>query len=297
MSKTKIEWATRVWNIFTGCTKISHGCTNCYAERFANRKMGMWKNRDFSEVQFHPERLDMPTKWKNPEIVFVNSMSDLFHEDISDEHILQVFWAMQKSPHHHYLILTKRAERMKLFFNKYTVLGNSQPWVWLGVSVEDEPTAVERIHHLQNTWHPNRFLSVEPMLGPIKGMPWLIRGLKPLAHFEERMVGQCYKCEKMIREGDPKCGCPNAIKWVIVGGESGPKARPMHPDWAESMRSACAMSETPFFFKQWGEFRFRPFSSAVPDLVIDRVGKNKAGHLLDDKEYFEYPKELLNVER
>ena len=204
------------WNPVTGCTKISQGCKNCYAERMAKRlkAMGSDRYRDGFRVTLHADLLDLPRRWKQPRTVFVNSMSDLFHEDIPEDYIARVFETMRACPQHTFQVLTKRAERL-------AALAPRLPWpenVWMGVSVEDG-RVVERIPSLQSVPVAVRFLSLEPLIGPL---------------------------EKLPLEG---------ISWVIVGGESGPRARPMRREWVNSILRQCRAAGAAFFFKQWGGVR------------------------------------------
>lgn len=232
MSKTNIEWATEVWNPTTGCNKVSQGCKHCYAEGMHKRLAGMGQQKYqqpfLDGVVEHPEALQLPLKWKKPQRVFVNSMSDLFHEDVSFDFINAVFSVMSDIDQHTYMVLTKRPQRMLDFFkwksNQFGIRWQPKENVWLGVSLENQEAAYERIPLLLQAPAAVRFLSCEPLLGPVK-LPL------PL----ERAGGE-------------------AIHWVICGGESGNNARPMHPDWARSLRDQCAAAGVPFFFKQWGEF-------------------------------------------
>lgn len=228
MSKTRIEWADEVWNPISGCTKVSEGCRHCYAERVARR---FWGERKFGDVRMHPEKLDEPLHWRKPRRVFVNSMSDLFHPSINGDFIANVFRVMEKTPAHRYMILTKRPKEMWNWFGKYNA-EKPLPNVWLGVSVETQKTADERIPWLLRTPAAVRFVSAEPLIGPVdlrsyfnsfQPMPW------------------------------PTIAYPK-IHWLICGGESGPGARPMHPDWARSLRNQCVDAGVSFFFKQWGEW-------------------------------------------
>lgn len=205
---TTIEWTERTWNPVTGCTKVSQGCKHCYAERIADR---FWGDRPFTEVRCHPERLDYPGTVRRPAMFFVNSMSDLFHPDVPEEFVRAVFATMGSCPRHTFQILTKRSERLGQ-------LASSLPWaanIWMGVSVEDE-RVIERIGHLKTVPAAVRFLSLEPLIGPLHGLDL------------------------------------EAIHWVIVGGESGPGARAMKASWVRSIRKQCAAANVPFFFKQWG---------------------------------------------
>lgn len=208
MGTTTIEWTEFTWNPVSGCTKVSQGCKHCYAERIAGR---FWDDRPFTDVRVHPDRLSQPGTWRKPRRVFVNSMSDLFHEQVPDQFIEQVFLTMLSFPMHTFQILTKRAERV-------AALASFLPWpenVWMGVSVEDN-SAVHRIDELRRVPAALRFLSLEPLLGPLKELQL------------------------------------NDIHWVIVGGESGPGARPMRERWVLDILKKCRAAEVPFFFKQWG---------------------------------------------
>lgn len=213
-SDSKIEWTEQTWNPTTGCTKISPGCKHCYAEVMAKRlqAMGTPGYQNGFEMSLIESRLDQPLKRKSPTVYFVNSMSDLFHEDIPDSFIDRVFEVIQRTPHHTYQILTKRADRLSKYFKDKCVSMN----VWLGVSVEDKKYGVPRISDLRKVDAKIRFLSVEPLLEDI--------GQVDLS----------------------------GIHWVIVGGESGPNARPMKQEWAQSIREQCEQCDVSFFFKQWG---------------------------------------------
>lgn len=226
MTKTSIEWATDVWNPVTGCSKVSEGCRHCYAERVAGR---FWGDRKFTDVRVHPERLDQPLHWKKPRRVFVNSMSDLFHPVVDDDFIEDVFRVMARTPQHTYMVLTKRPEQMRAWFEGYDAV-RPLPNVWLGVSVENQKAADERIPMLLGTPAAVRFVSCEPLLGPVKLVKWL-PSYDPMQHYA-----------RPVHE--------EKLDWVIAGGESGPGARPMHPDWARGLRDACVAAQVPFFFKQ-----------------------------------------------
>jgi protein gp37 len=211
--KSAIEWTDATWNPVTGCTKVSPGCKNCYAERLAARlqAMGNRRYRNGFAVTLHPDQLALPVRWSQPRQIFVNSMSDLYHEAVPEEYIRRVFDVMVRADWHVFQILTKRAERL-------LELAPRLPWppnVWQGVSVENTRYCW-RIEHLQQVPAAVRFISVEPLLGPIPNLPL---------------------------EG---------IHWVIVGGESGPSHRPMNPSWVREIRDHCLTAGVPFFFKQWG---------------------------------------------
>jgi protein gp37 len=220
MAITSIAWCDKVWNPVTGCTKISAGCKNCYAAAIAKR---FWGERQFSTVICHADRLDMPRHWHKPARIFVNSMSDLFHPDVPDEFIREVFSEMYQNRQHTFIVLTKRPERMQEMIHYSPDLGNH---IWLGVTAENQQEADRRIPILLQTQAVVRFVSVEPMLDAIyfKDVPGLNR------------IGN-----------DPGIG------WVICGSESGPGARWFCYDWARSLRDQCQAAEVPFFFKQGSE--------------------------------------------
>jgi protein gp37 len=211
--KSPIEWTESTWNPLTGCTKISPGCKHCYAERMAKRlkAMGQPNYVNGFALTLHEEALELPLRWKKPQTIFVNSMSDMFHRKVPRDFILRVFDVMQSAYWHRFQILTKRSERL-------AILSDELPWadnIWMGVSVEDE-SYTYRIDSLRETGAAIKFLSLEPLLGPL---------------------------ENLSLDG---------IDWVIVGGESGPGARPMSAEWVLSIRDQCLKADVPFFFKQWG---------------------------------------------
>jgi len=211
--ESSIEWTQATWNPVTGCTKISRGCANCYAERLAMRlkAMGNARYRNGFAVTVHPDLLDLPLRWSKPRMIFVNSMSDIFHDEIPDDFIYAVFATMNKAKMHTFQVLTKRPERVAR-------MAVNLPWlenIWLGATIESNEV-VDRIEILQNIPATVRFLSIEPLLGPINNLPL---------------------------EG---------IHWVIVGGESGPHAREMKGEWVRNIRAQCLSRRVPFFFKQWG---------------------------------------------
>ena len=307
---TKIEWTDETWNPVTGCTKVSQGCKNCYAERLwpkvsaAEAKREGWdKPRAFTDVRCHPERLEAPLHWKKPRRIFVNSMSDLFHEDVPFIFIDRVFAVMALCPQHTFQILTKRpalmlaylaetraeivrrewtltdcATRKKLVYRPFPAW--PLPNVWLGVSVEDQPTADERIRLLLQTLAAIHFVSYEPALGPVRFKDeWLqCPGGAEYGNGFNRTEVHAGCCEKHAR-----------LNWLIAGGESGPNARPSHPDWFRSVRDQCADAGVAFFFKQWGEWapRWRPDGRA--SLPMNRTGKKAAGRILDGHTHDEYP--------
>jgi protein gp37 len=242
---TKIEWTDIVWNPITGCSKISAGCLNCYAETIANR---FWGDRQFSDVQFHPERLEYPLKWKKPCRVFVNSMSDLFHHKVTDEQIEQIFEVMKQTPQHTYQVLTKRPERMMEWVNSwYTEQGSElgadyrdlPPFenIWLGVSTENQREANKRIPYLRHTHAAVRFLSCEPLLDKIE--------LFEVDGEVSKAMAEMYP-EEMLFPAD-------VIDWIIIGGESGNQARQCHLDWVRSLVQQCQSVDIPVFVKQLGK--------------------------------------------
>jgi len=325
---TKIEWTDRTWNPTRGCSLVSEGCRHCYAMKFAHRfsaegkpyagltELGPDGPRWTGKIRLVPDALEEPLHWRKPQKVFVNSMSDLFHEDVPFEFIDRVFGIMACAPRHTFQILTKRPKRMREYFAE---LGKTSPDrhieqrgfdtadfvnncvdvvdydtlckipdglsnVWLGVSVEDQKTADERIPLLLQTPAAIRFISYEPALGPIDFVRFPLRTL----------------------DGGENPG----IDWLIVGGESGPGARPMHPDWARSAQQQCEDAGVAYFFKQWGEWFPRDQWEWTPEMILPddgdarcedartrilddlpfhRVGKKAAGRLLDGQEWNEYP--------
>lgn len=232
MSLTKIEWSDRVWNPVTGCTKVSPGCDHCYAENIARRFAGGKSFPNGFDVTLRHDKLDEPRRWRTPSRVFVNSMSDLFHDDVPSAFIAAVFDVMRETPQHTYQILTKRHARMRsLMRSAAPGEGWPLPNVWLGVSVEDQKRADLRIPALLNTRARVRFLSCEPLLGPVDlgNVDWDgATGLTVLEH------------------------PPNGIDWVIVGGESGVGARRMELEWAASLVRQCRAAAVPVFVKQLG---------------------------------------------
>ncbi|MBI4895641.1 MAG: phage Gp37/Gp68 family protein [Candidatus Aenigmarchaeota archaeon] len=214
-NKSPIEWTNATWNPTTGCTKISAGCANCYAERLSNRlyHMGTEKYRNNFKLTLHPDALEIPLKWKEPKKIFVNSMSDLFHKDIPFSFTKKIFDVMEKASWHNFQVLTKRPEIMLEFTKQY--YPNPLPNVWLGTTVESSPWKY-RIDVLRKVPAVVRFLSLEPLIGPLG---------------------------KLNLKG---------IHWVIVGGESGYRRRPIEQEWVREIRDQCIEKKVPFFFKQWG---------------------------------------------
>lgn len=213
MAQSNIEWTESTWNPITGCTKISPGCKNCYAEKMALRLQAMGQSNYVNgfDLTLHENMLERPLQWKKPQLIFVNSMSDLFHKDVPLTYIQRVFDVMHRADWHQFQVLTKRSERLLMLNNDIVWPSN----VWMGVSVETKKY-VFRIDHLRQTGAKIKFLSLEPLLGPLPQLDL------------------------------------NEIDWVIVGGESGPGARPIQQEWVLEIRDQCVDSGVPFFFKQWG---------------------------------------------
>lgn len=343
--KSKIEWTDTTWNPVTGCTKVSAGCKHCYAERgwprLSANPRSRYHGRAFTDVQCHQEKLDEPLHWRKPRRVFVNSMSDLFHEAIPFEFIDQVFAIMACAVQHKFQVLTKRPQRMREYLTSHAAggrhiweagrnvampRGQHKPetgWpffnIWLGVSVEDQATADERIRLLLQTPAAVRLVSYEPALEPVDFGAFAPFSWKPIQP----------KARSHLRDVYPH-GLPanslNAVlsamrlDWIIAGGESGPNARPSHPDWFRSVRDQCQAAGVAFFFKQWGEWIPRShnhdaiardgkwgtiisdgefFKTATPfnghdddgsgEAVMLNVGKKAAGRELDGRTWDEYP--------
>jgi protein gp37 len=237
-TKTKIEWTDATWNPVRGCTKISPGCTHCYAETFAERFRGV-KGHPYEkgfDLRLVPEKLLEPLSWPTPNMVFVNSMSDLFHCDVPDDYIARVATVMMEANWHTYQILTKRSERLRDMLNGPLNFASKTSHIWWGVSVEDIKHGIPRVDHLRNSGARVKFLSIEPLLEDL--------GIMQLS----------------------------GIDWVIVGGESGPGARPMDQTWVEGILNQCRKKGVPFFFKQWGG-----------------VQKKRAGRKLNGRTYDEMP--------
>lgn len=217
---TAIEWTDATWNPVTGCTKISAGCDHCYAERFSERFRGV-PNHPFQQgfdLTLRPDRLDTPLKWRQSKMIFVNSMSDLFHKEVPTSFISKVFDTMERANWHRFQILTKRSSLMRNFIRKRYAKIGAPSHIWLGVSVEDG-SKLSRVRHLQEAPSAIRFLSIEPLIGRV--------GRLDLTN----------------------------IDWVIVGGESGPGARVMDAAWVREVRDQCVAQDVSFFFKQWGGIR------------------------------------------
>jgi protein gp37 len=240
MAKSAIEWTQSTWNPVTGCSKVSPGCKHCYAERMAKRLQAMGQpnySKGF-RVALHPEMLEHPLSWKKPQTIFVNSMSDLFHEDVSQDFLARVFDVMARASWHTFQVLTKRAERLE-------EVAPTLQWprnVWMGVSVES-PNYLHRLNHLRNVPAAVRFVSFEPLLEAL--------GVIDL----------------------------KGVDWAIVGGESGPGARPIERAWVVDIRTQCRAARVPFFFKQWGG-----------------TNKKLAGRLLDERTWDDLPRVVASAE-
>jgi protein gp37 len=306
---TGIEWTDATWNPIRGCRRVSAGCENCYAERVAARFSGpgmpydgLAKNtpsgpRWTGEVRVVESALDQPLRWKRPRRIFVNSMSDLFHESLAFADVLRIFEVMEKAKQHTFQVLTKRPQRAFDFCATYGI-GTVNPWpgnVWFGVSTENQATADERIPLALQVPAPVIFISAEPLVGSVVLRPSWVAGYD--------------------YSGGRAISAPR-IAWVIAGGESGPGARPMHPAWVRSLRDQCAAANVPYFFKQWGEWA--PTAAVAGgnlggelragtvrqlradgtedghfragDVYVRRVGKRAAGSLFDGREHKEFPR-------
>lgn len=333
--RSQIEWTDATWNPITGCKVVSPGCTNCYAMRLAGTRQKHHPSREgltqdtkagpvwTGDVRFNEQWLDQPLRWTKPRRIFVCAHGDLFAEAVPDEWIDRVFAVMALAPQHTFQVLTKRAERMRDYSRTVTLArlmtGSVDlpapsipapawplPNVWLGVSAEDQARADERIPLLLDTPAAVRFISAEPLLGSIDLGSYMGEAICGSTWEDEHGVERC------DITGKPCAG----LDWVIVGGESGPGARPMHPDWARSLRDQCQAAGVPFFFKQWGEWApaeevpiaelghdavpgtIEPcndnsaFAALTPRrlAILRRVGKKAAGRLLDGREWSEFPR-------
>ena len=291
MNKTNIEYLDYTWNPTHGCTPASEGCDRCWARLMAHRlaRMGAagYDKEDPFRPTMTPECLDHPGRRKKPTRIGVSFMGDLFHDDIPRGYIKSVAGVFMDNPHHTFLVLTKRPERMREIVNSLQGFG---PNVWLGVTAENQEQADKRISILLGTTATVRFVSVEPMLTEVRFHGCFLKGIC-MEHCESIMGMDCEPIEY--------CGTRDSgIDWVICGGESGPGARPMRPDWVRSIRDECIEANIPFMFKQWGEWL--PFNQRQPGQISNsvsfksndfawRVGKKTAGRLLDGKEYMALP--------
>lgn len=347
--KTKIEWTDATWNPITGCSVVSPGCTNCYAMRLAGTRLKHHPTREGlttmskagpvwnGEVRFNEKALVDPLRWKRSRMIFVCAHGDLFAEGVPHEWLNRIFAVMAMAGQHTFQLLTKRPERMREYLKcriskdlVYDIVVRSVaestyktseqldvwplPNVWLGVSVEDQRRADERIPHLLDTPAAKRFVSAEPLLGPIDLCDITVKRTVGEQHFDALF------CEEDA--GDCEDLGNATLDWVIAGGESGPGARPIHPDWARSLRDQCAAAGVPFFFKQWGEYEpiidrerddpdwRRDYGGAYSDSEADicwlnvdggrgfhgerfhvmrKVGKRYSGRLLDGIEHNAMP--------
>jgi len=346
---SKIEWCDATWNVVTGCSVLSPGCAHCYAMRLAGTRLKHEPSRAgltepsrggpvwTGEVRFNEQWLDQPLRWRRRRRIFVCANGDLFHEAVPDAWIDRVFAVMALAPQHTFLVLTKRAERMRAYLSsgrahpvglaalEQTMLSMSKfgprsrvgegcilqgdiahlkiwplPHVWLGVSVEDQPRADERIPHLLATPAAVRFISAEPLLSGID----LTR--LPIQRAYGSALLNSLTGRSETHKGDPLQHAAH-VDWVITGGESGPGARPMHADWARSLRDQCVAVGVPFFFKQWGEWvpppdadddtyeehrarGARDFHFWPDGGCVELVGKRSAGRLLDGRKWNEMPR-------
>lgn len=303
--RSKIEWTDATWNPVTGCTKVSPGCDHCYAETLAERFRGTpghYYEHGF-DVQLRPEKLDQPLRWRRPRRVFVNSMSDLFHDAVPDKFIAHVWAIMAAADQHTFQVLTKRHGRMRsllttvdfwrmvsyrledMGIDAYPSPLDLPPNVWVGVSVEDQKRADLRIPGLLDTPAAVRFLSCEPLLGRVDLSRWL-------THDDECASSDdppwC-TCTLEHRRGDPYF-YKDRIDWVIVGGESGRDARPMHPEWARTLRDQCQTAGVPFHFKQWGEWGLQGWRVDPTATEMKRMGKRNSGRELDGRTWDEFPR-------
>ena len=284
MATTKIEWARKSWNPISGCSPISEGCEHCYARRMAQRLKGRYgyPANDPFRVTFHPDKLNEPLKWKKPSRIFVCSMGDLFHEHVKTEWIDKVFLEMVSNSRHKFLVLTKRPQRLLDYvsgeirihttgfggFGGPYFIKQKGPWngkhfdnIWLGVTCENQQRADERIPILLQIPAAVRFVSLEPMLGPIDLSRYLPEPADAIP----------------FRLHD------DVLQWSIVGGETGPGARPMHPDWVRSVRDQCQEAGVPFFFKRHGDYNKKAQGlQYISDLT-------NTGRLLDGRLWEEYP--------
>jgi protein gp37 len=292
----KIEWlhlpgyTAETWNPITGCTKVSAGCANCWAEKMSKRMAGRYgyPASDPFKVTVHKDKFQKPFSWRNPRMVFVCSMGDLFHDDVPDNFINDVFNSIEAEENrkHLFLILTKRPKRMHELSGRWGP-GAFPNNLWFGVSVENQDTANKRIPWLLRIPAEKRFISAEPLLERVSiNMLWMEEEQKE--PFRDELLEHTFLLDAQ-----------KELDWVIVGGESGFHARPMHPDWVRSIRDQCAQTGTPFFFKQWGAWipNSQKNDSKMKYSEVDmmgsemlyKVGKKAAGRVLDSEVYNQYP--------
>lgn len=286
-----IVWCHETWNPIRGCSRMSAGCSNCYAERVAARFSGpgqpyaglarmtpkgpAWTGK----VAFVPEHLEDPIRWKRPRRIFVNSMSDLFHDAVEMDWIVVILDAMRRAPQHRFQVLTKRPETMADILTARPELMDGLGHVWWGTSVENQEVAEARLEALAFVPSPNRWVSAEPLIGPLDLSPWL---------------------------GGPPTREVGSIGWVVAGGESGPYSRAMAPSWARDLRDQCREAGVPFLFKQWGEwapegaagYSGNPDAEPTPtNEPLVRIGKKKAGRVLDGVTHDGYPAGMVFGQR
>lgn len=318
---SKIEWTDATWPVTVGCDHVSEGCDHCYAATLTSGRLahqpvyaGLAEHGRFNgTVRCLPDRLGWPVKWRKPRRIFVCSMSDLFHESVPDDFIAQVFAVMSGCPQHTFQVLTKRHARMRALVSSDAFRAEVAVWagrrfengdlmhdrvayrnwplpnVWLGVSAENQHWAEIRVHALLSTPAEVRWVSAEPLLGPID-----LRNLK--ARNGALIDALCGDVKSP--KGEIYAACPGSVSWVVAGGESGAGARPMHPDWARSLRDQCQSARVPYLFKQWGAHRWvehSRYDDATQCWVADgiepqRVAKKLAGRELDGREWNEYPR-------
>ena len=316
---TQISWTDATWNPVTGCTRVSPGCANCYIVRTppfrkVGRKFETVLNQSTTGVILHPERLDIPSRWRAPKRIFVCSIADLFIDDVPDDFLHDVFDVMTDNPQHTFQVLTKRPKRMQRFLTARWESNEPPPNIWLGTSAENQLWADRRIPYLQWTPAALRFVSIEPALGGVDLTAIRVRDTKIV----NALTGVTYFRHKSgeLEETDRRM---EPLRWVITGGESGPRARPVHPEWLRSLRDQCKDADVAFHLKQWGEYiEVPPQPLAMThvehkgDVAISldgmrdvltrnnlelirkrvsmrRVGTKKAGATLDGQVYMEFP--------
>ncbi len=310
MSKSAIEWTDYSWNPVTGCTPVSEGCANCYAQHMAQRLKGRYgypKDDPFRPGTVHEDRMEEPLRWKKPRRVFVCSMGDPFHDAVRTETIDRILEVILACPQHTFMLLTKRPQNIerKLYeiteANPIRELGDNDyiPNLWFGVSVENQAAANERIPELLKTPAAVRFVSCEPLLGPVDLERYLINCADCGNRGSSAYVGQEHDlCFHVC----PKKGEGPRLDWVICGGETGPGARPMHPDWVRSLRDQCWEAEVPFFFKSWGNWReCQPPNEWINEdpkkytltkahnSYFVRLNRRAAGRVLDGQTWSQWP--------
>ena len=291
---SKIEWTDSSWPVTVGCDHVSDGCDHCYAATLASGRLkrqpayaGLAENGRFNgTVRCLPERLDWPRKWRKPRRIFVCSMSDLFHEAVPDSFLDSVFAVMADCPQHTFQVLTKRHARMRSYLRR--ARPEPLPNVWVGVSAEDQKWAEIRVHALLSVPAAVRWVSAEPLLGPID--------LRNLRAGNGALI-DALSGDVKTPEGEIYAACPGSVSWVVAGGESGTGARPMRPEWARSLRDQCQQTRTPYLFKQWGAHRWIAGSRwdeptqcwEDHGIVAQRVPKKPSGRELDGRTWDQYP--------